>query len=251
MKGNCTPRFVRCFKASQAPCCRLVAPYYFPWTKRTPSRVQSRGSGAELSSGAPSSSCRRLAKKLRATLGGWDADCPACANQRRAFGPPAAGRLGRGVKRMNAYGSTGLFGMLVATSLVSGATGMEINQQRAPSTANGPAFTMPAFLDGARLPDLQDAWRAHFSGQGDAAVVQPASEMATLGIRCGPATCYARGADEQRRRGGSLARRGAEQPFRCRARSRPPGCGRSRGRRSDGNSLDQRGCRMLPNRASP
>ena len=82
---------------------------------------------------------------------------------------------------MNAYGSTGLFGMLVATSLVSGATGMEINQQRAASTGNGPAFTMPAFLDGARLPDLQDAWRARFSGQGDAAVVQPASEMAPSG----------------------------------------------------------------------
>ena len=86
---------------------------------------------------------------------------------------------GRGVKRMNAYGSTGLFGMLVATSLVSGATAMEINQQRAPSTGDGPAFTLPAFLDGARLPDLQDAWRAHFSDQSDAAVVQPASEGAT------------------------------------------------------------------------
>ena len=82
--------------------------------------------------------------------------------------------FGRGVKRMNAYGSTGLFGMLVATSLVSGATAMEINQQRAPSTGDGPAFTLPAFLDGARLPDLQDAWRAHFSDQRDAAVVQPA-----------------------------------------------------------------------------
>ena len=77
---------------------------------------------------------------------------------------------------MNAYGSTGLFGMLVATSLVSGAAAMDINQQRAPSTGDGPAFTLPAFLDGARLPDLQDAWRAHFGDQGDAAVVQAASE---------------------------------------------------------------------------
>jgi hypothetical protein len=80
---------------------------------------------------------------------------------------------------MNAYGSTSLFGMLVATSLVSGATAMEINQQRAPSTGDAPAFTLPAFLDGARLPDLQDAWRAHFSDQSDAAVIQPASEGAT------------------------------------------------------------------------
>ena len=87
---------------------------------------------------------------------------------------------------MNAYGSTGLFGMLVATSLVSGATGMEINQQRAASTANEPALTMPAFLDGARLPDLQDAWRARFGVQGDAAVVQPAGEMAPSGSDVAP-----------------------------------------------------------------
>jgi hypothetical protein len=77
---------------------------------------------------------------------------------------------------MNAYGSTGLFGMLVATSLVSGAAAMEINQQRAPSTGDAPAFTLPAFLDGDRLPDLQDAWRAHFGDQRETAVVQPASE---------------------------------------------------------------------------
>ncbi len=77
---------------------------------------------------------------------------------------------------MNAYRSTGLFGMLVVTSLVSGAAAMEINQQRAPSTGDAPAFTLPAFLDGDRLPDLQDAWRAHFGDQSDAAVVQPASE---------------------------------------------------------------------------
>ena len=87
-----------------------------------------------------------------------------------------AGRLGRGVERMNTYGSTSLFGMLMATSLVSGATAMEINQQRAPATSDAPAFTLPAFLDGARLPDLQDAWRAHFGDTSGAAAVQPASE---------------------------------------------------------------------------
>src|SRR6476646_8963950 len=72
---------------------------------------------------------RRLQISLRATLGGWDTDRPACANQRRAFGAPCSRpRFGRGVNRMNAYGSTSLFGMLMATSLVSGATAMEINQ---------------------------------------------------------------------------------------------------------------------------
>jgi hypothetical protein len=80
---------------------------------------------------------------------------------------------------MNAYGSTSLFGMLMATSLVSGATAMEINQQRAPATGEPPAFTMPAFLDGARLPDLQEAWRAHFSDPNETAIVQPASEVTT------------------------------------------------------------------------
>jgi len=113
---------------------------------------------------------------------------------------------GRGVKRMNAYGSTGLFGMLVATSLVSGATAMEINQQRAPSTGEGPAFTLPAFLDGARLPDLQDAWRAHFSDQSDAAVVQPASEVATPEVVQQPVT-----REEQTSREAAAVRSRAEE----------------------------------------
>ena len=91
----------------------------------------------------------------------------------------AAGRFGRGMQRMNAYGSTSLFGMLMATSLVAGASALEINQQRAPSTAGAPAFTLPAFLDVARLPDMQDAWRARFGDVGDAAAVQPAGEATT------------------------------------------------------------------------
>ena len=77
---------------------------------------------------------------------------------------------------MNAYGSTSLFGMLLATSLVSGATAMEINQQRAPATSDAPAFTLPVFLAGERLPDLQQAWRTHFSDTNEA----PAGEAATL-----------------------------------------------------------------------
>jgi hypothetical protein len=80
---------------------------------------------------------------------------------------------------MNAYGSTSLFGMLLATSLVSGATAMEINQQRAPATSDVPAFTLPAFLDGERLPDLQQAWRSHFSDKNGAAAGQAASVTAT------------------------------------------------------------------------
>jgi hypothetical protein len=78
---------------------------------------------------------------------------------------------------MNAYGSTSLFGMLLATSLVSGATAMEINQQRAPVTSEGPASTLPAFLDGERLPDLQQAWRTHFS-DANARAAAPAGGVA-------------------------------------------------------------------------
>ena len=89
----------------------------------------------------------------------------------------AAGRFGRGMQRMNAYGSTSLFGMLMATSLVSGANPLEINQQRAPSTAVAPAFTLPAFLDVARLPDMHDAWRARFGDASDAAAVQPTGDV--------------------------------------------------------------------------
>lgn len=80
---------------------------------------------------------------------------------------------------MNAYGSASLFGMLLATSLLSGATAMEINQQRAPATSEAPAFTLPAFLDGERLPDLQQAWRTQFSAN-EAATGQAAGEAATL-----------------------------------------------------------------------
>jgi hypothetical protein len=80
---------------------------------------------------------------------------------------------------MNAYGSTSLFGMLLATSLVSGATAMEINQQRAPATSEAPAFTLPAYLDGERLPDLQQAWRTHFSGTNARASAQADGVAAT------------------------------------------------------------------------
>ena len=149
---------------------------------------------------------------------------------------------------MNAYGSTGLFGMLVATSLVSGATAMEINQQRAPSTGDGPAFTMPAFLDGARLPDLQDAWRAHFSDQSDAAVVQPASEMAPSGsdVAQQPVTH----AEQTSSEAAAVRTRAEELSSRFGADARVGRRRRPQSRqRSDGNSLDQRRrecCRARP-----
>jgi hypothetical protein len=69
--------------------------------------------------------------------------------------------------------------MLMATSLVSGASALEINQQRPPSSGGAPTFTLPAFLDGARLPDMQDAWRARSGNTSDDAAVQPASEVTT------------------------------------------------------------------------
>ncbi len=92
----------------------------------------------------------------------------------------AAGPL-RGMQRMNAYGSTSLIGMLMATSLVAGASALEINQQRAPSTDGAPAFTFPSFRYVAHLPDMQDAWRrARLGKVSDDAAVQPAGEVTRL-----------------------------------------------------------------------
>jgi hypothetical protein len=74
------------------------------------------------------------------------------------------------MQRMNAYGSTSLFGMLMATSLVAGASAFEIDQQRALSTAVAPVFTYPSFRYVA--PDMQDAWqRARFGKVSDDAAV--------------------------------------------------------------------------------
>jgi hypothetical protein len=78
---------------------------------------------------------------------------------------------------MNAYRITSFFGMLMATSLISGAVALEVNQTRAPATGETPAFALPAFLDGARLPDFQDAWRAHFGEGSEPAMLEPASDI--------------------------------------------------------------------------
>lgn len=86
---------------------------------------------------------------------------------------------------MNAYGSTGLFGMLMATSLASGASALEFNQSRTPATSDTPAFTMPAFLDGSRLPDLQDAWRARFGEAGEPPAREPASDVSAPALGAG------------------------------------------------------------------
>ena len=68
----------------------------------------------------------------------------------------------------------------MATSLVAGASALEINLQRAPSTADAPVFTYPSFRYVAHPPDMQDAWRrARFGNVGDDATVQPAGEATT------------------------------------------------------------------------
>ena len=67
--------------------------------------------------------------------------------------------------------------MLMATSLVSGASTLEVNHQPALSTDGAPAFTYPSFRYVAHLPDMQDAWRrARLSNVSDDAAVQPAGE---------------------------------------------------------------------------
>ena len=70
--------------------------------------------------------------------------------------------------------------MLMATSLVAGASTLEINQQRAPSTAGAPAFTLPVFLDVARLPDMQEVWRARFGDAGDTPPCSPPAKPRSM-----------------------------------------------------------------------
>jgi hypothetical protein len=70
--------------------------------------------------------------------------------------------------------------MLVATSLVAGASTFEINHQPAPSSDGAPAFTYPSFRYVAHPPDMQDAWRrARLSNVSDDAAVPPAGEART------------------------------------------------------------------------
>ena len=70
--------------------------------------------------------------------------------------------------------------MLMATSLVSGASALKINHQSAPSTNGTPAFTYPSFRYVTHLPYMQDAWRrARVSNVSDDAAVQPGGEAAT------------------------------------------------------------------------
>ena len=82
---------------------------------------------------------------------------------------------------MNAYGSTSLYGVLMATSLVSGASALKVNHQSAPSTDGAPAFTYPSFRYVAHVSDMQDAWRrGRPINVSDDAAVQPTGEATTL-----------------------------------------------------------------------
>ncbi len=78
---------------------------------------------------------------------------------------------------MNTYRSACVVGMLVATGLVSAPAAMDLNQS-APATAAATGFKLPAFLDMARLPDLQEAWRDQASFLGASPDAAPAAEPA-------------------------------------------------------------------------
>lgn len=77
---------------------------------------------------------------------------------------------------MNNHGRALLLGTLLATTLASTAFAMEPTPSQAPSSLT-PAVSLPVFLDVARLPDMQEAWRARFSdadtAQATAATVTP------------------------------------------------------------------------------
>lgn len=74
---------------------------------------------------------------------------------------------------MSANASAKFLGLLMATCLASGVSALEVGQTPAPA-GNTPSFGLPAFLDGARLPDLQEAWRAHESEPQRTPAAEPA-----------------------------------------------------------------------------
>ena len=68
--------------------------------------------------------------------------------------------------------------MLMATSLVSGASAPKINHQPAPPTDGAPAFTSPSFRYVTHLPYMQEAFR-RLSNISDDAAEHPAGEATT------------------------------------------------------------------------
>ena len=74
---------------------------------------------------------------------------------------------------MSANASANFLGLLVAMCLASGVSALEVGQTPAP-VDNTPSFGLPAFLDGARLPDLEEAWRAHASEPQGTPAAEPA-----------------------------------------------------------------------------
>jgi hypothetical protein len=69
-----------------------------------------------------------------------------------------------------------IVGTLLATTLASTAFAMEPTPSSTPPSSPVPAVSLPAFLDVARLPDMQEAWRARFS---EAETASPAVVTAT------------------------------------------------------------------------
>ncbi len=225
-----------------SPWSALIVPYR---TKRTPSRDQPRGSGAELSSGAPTSSCRRLQKSLRATLGGWDADCPACANQRQAFGSPCSRPFRSGGKA---------YERIRKHEPVRHAAGHEPRLGRHrhgdQSAARASPRAMPRHSRCRRsstapvCPICRRPGAPISATQSEAAAVQPASEVGNAATRCGAryrsqAMTRAEQAEPRGRRG-ARARRGAEPPLRRRRGACRRDMTAARRGRSDRDGLDQR-----------
>lgn len=144
--------------------------------KRTPSRLRPRRSG-ESSTRArcfklPRLSATKAAKSLRVTLGGWDESRPAVLVSRRIIIlAPRSRPHWPGGMRMSARSSARFVGLLFAIGAAPAAGAAEFGQPSAPAPDITPAISLPMFLDSARLPDLQAAWRTRFGG--DIAVAAP------------------------------------------------------------------------------
>jgi hypothetical protein len=73
--------------------------------------------------------------------------------------------------RMSARSSARFVGLLFVIGAAPAAGAVDLGQQSGPAPNVAPAISLPIFLDAARLPDMQAAWRTRFGG--DIAVAAP------------------------------------------------------------------------------
>lgn len=77
---------------------------------------------------------------------------------------------------MSARASTRVFTVLLAVGSAPAVMAMDAGQSAPTGSTPTPALSLPIFLDAARLPELQAAWRTRFGGS-DVSVAAPIAEQ--------------------------------------------------------------------------